>query len=100
MTAPASVVNGRPVTLSGTANSLPIGHTLEVTRREEWDTGIEPPVIGTPVIDSTGSSTVRFTGTYKAGTKWRVRSEYIWSGSGDNVNARTYGARTYFTYTK
>jgi hypothetical protein len=297
VTAPTSVVNGRPVTLSGTAKSLPIGHTLTVTRREEWDTGSQPPVIGSPVIDSTGSFTftdtppklgtwiytvsydgalaktarvvltqftpaltldkngttnshnaavtvtatlgktytnrvveiwaedpysrwllkratvnsagkvsaslrlkynttitatftgdreyaarsvrsrlytrvfvslsirnyyktkkigavryyhfrttkdpyfnvamtehpfrrqrtvvqryqggkwkdylsgyfmldrggrsyVRFAGTYKAGTKWRVRSEYIWSGSGDNLNASTYGAWTYFTYTK
>ncbi|MEU4621826.1 hypothetical protein AB0G04_17860 [Actinoplanes sp. NPDC023801] len=297
VTVPTSVVNGRPVTLSGTAKSLPVGHTLRVTRREEWDTGSEPPVIGSPVIDSFGAYTftdtppklgiwiytvsyggslaktarvaltqftpaltldkhgtthahnatatvtatlgktysnrvveiwaedpytrwllkratvnsagkvsaslrlqynttitatftgdreyaarsvrsrlytkvsvllgirnhyrtkkigavkyyhfrttkdphfnvtmtrhagrwqrtviqrhtggkwknylagyfpldryghsyVRFAGTYKAGTKWRVRSEYIWSGSGDNLNASTYGAWTYFTYTK
>ncbi|SDT71804.1 hypothetical protein [Actinoplanes derwentensis] len=51
-------------------------------------------------LDRYGKSTVRFAGTYPAGSKWRFRTAYIYSGSGDEANYTTYGAWNYFTYTK
>jgi hypothetical protein len=51
-------------------------------------------------VDDYGRSYLTFTGSYPAGSKWRVRSEYI-RGKGDDVNWTTYEADwKYFTYTK
>jgi hypothetical protein len=41
---------------------------------------------------------VALTGTHKTGVKMRVRAGYVRSGSGDTVNATTYGAWKYFIF--
>ncbi|GIM97851.1 hypothetical protein Ato02nite_096440 [Paractinoplanes toevensis] len=43
---------------------------------------------------------VTFTGTHKIGVKYRVRAAYVGGKSGDTINATTYGAYRYFTFTK
>ena len=43
---------------------------------------------------------VNLTGTFAAGAKFRVRAEYVYGNSGDTVNATTYGAWKYFTFTR
>ncbi|MET3428107.1 hypothetical protein BJ973_007319 [Actinoplanes tereljensis] len=43
---------------------------------------------------------VTFNGTHKVGVKYRVRAAYISGKSGDTINATTYGAYRYFTFTK
>ncbi|MBW6432814.1 hypothetical protein KZ829_03545 [Actinoplanes hulinensis] len=72
VTGPTSVVNGRPLTLTGTTKNLPIGHTLQVTRQDERLTGAAPEVVGNPVIDSTGAFTFTETPPYLGTFLYRV----------------------------
>ncbi|MFC6610206.1 hypothetical protein ACFQFC_24735 [Amorphoplanes digitatis] len=51
-------------------------------------------------LDSKGKSETWITGYYKAGLRFRVRAEYGVSTYSDKVNAKTYGAWSYYTYAK
>ncbi|MEU4422713.1 hypothetical protein AB0F81_18960 [Actinoplanes sp. NPDC024001] len=51
-------------------------------------------------LDHHGTSSVVLNGTFKAGAKFRVRTEYVRGTSGDNVNYTTYGPWKYFTFKK
>jgi hypothetical protein len=42
---------------------------------------------------------VTFTNSRKTGVTYRVRATYIYSKSGDTINATTYGAYRYFKFT-
>ncbi|KAB1149432.1 Ig-like domain repeat protein [Streptomyces luteolifulvus] len=50
-------------------------------------------------LSSAGVSKVELTGTHDTGWRFRVRSSYIDSTSGDNVNSTTHGAWKYFYFT-
>ncbi|MEU4150746.1 Ig-like domain repeat protein [Streptomyces sp. NPDC026659] len=47
-----------------------------------------------------GTSAVRLEAPGESGIRARIRSSYVNGTSGDNVNSTTYGAWTYFTFTK
>jgi hypothetical protein len=51
-------------------------------------------------LSGAGKSTVTFTNSRKTGVNYRVRAAYLTGKSGDTVNATTYGAYRYFTFTK
>ncbi|MEU4242966.1 hypothetical protein [Actinoplanes sp. NPDC026619] len=51
-------------------------------------------------LTGAGKSTVTFTNSRKTGVHYRVRAAYLNVKSGDTVNATTYGAYRYFTFTK
>ncbi|WP_405870648.1 MULTISPECIES: YncE family protein [unclassified Streptomyces] len=46
-----------------------------------------------------GKDTLELTGTPPTGVRFRIRSSYIDTKSGDNVNSTTYGTWKYFTFT-
>ncbi|MFF8729131.1 YncE family protein [Streptomyces sp. NPDC015171] len=46
-----------------------------------------------------GKDTLELTGTPPTGVRFRIRSSYIDTKSGDNVNATTYGSWKYFIFT-
>jgi hypothetical protein len=50
--------------------------------------------------DNDGLTTLQLKGSYAAGTKLRMRPEYIHTRYGDNTNHPTYGTWTYLTYIK
>ncbi|WP_284116739.1 hypothetical protein [Streptomyces fragilis] len=50
-------------------------------------------------LSSTGKVTVNLGAAGEAGIKARVRSNYINSSSGDNVNSTTYGSWKYLYFT-
>ena len=51
-------------------------------------------------LDSYGKDSVVLDGTPPTGVRFRLRSSYIDTKSGDNVNTTTYGTWKYFTFTK
>ncbi|MFF4832485.1 YncE family protein [Streptomyces sp. NPDC001315] len=51
-------------------------------------------------LDSTGKDSVLLDDTPPTGVRFRVRSNYIDTKSGDNVNTTTYGGWKYFIFTK
>ncbi|WP_200307384.1 YncE family protein [Streptomyces adelaidensis] len=51
-------------------------------------------------LGSAGVSQITLTGTPTTGIRFRVRSEYHDTTSGDNVNATTYGGWKYFIFTE
>lgn len=51
-------------------------------------------------LDTYGKDAVTLDGTPPVGPRFRIRSSYIDTASGDNVNATTYGAWNYFVFTK
>ncbi|MEY9992843.1 hypothetical protein ABIE67_004875 [Streptomyces sp. V4I8] len=51
-------------------------------------------------LDTYGKDSVTLDGTPPVGPRFRIRSSYIDTTSGDNVNATTYGAWKYFVFTK
>ena len=51
------------------------------------------------VLGSAGQDTLELTGTPPTGVRFRIRSSYIDTTSGDNVNSTTYGTWKYFTFT-
>ncbi|WP_369170779.1 Ig-like domain repeat protein [Streptomyces sp. R28] len=51
-------------------------------------------------LDTYGKDSVTLDGTPPIGPRFRVRSSYVDTASGDNVNATTYGAWKYFTFTR
>jgi hypothetical protein len=50
-------------------------------------------------LGSGGKDTLELTGTPPTGVRFRIRSSYIDTTSGDNVNSTTYGTWKYFTFT-
>ncbi|RPF35194.1 Ig-like domain repeat protein [Streptomyces sp. TLI_185] len=51
------------------------------------------------VLGSGGRDTLELTGTPPTGVRFRIRSSYIDTTSGDNVNSTTYGTWKYFIFT-
>ncbi|MFI6009485.1 Ig-like domain repeat protein [Streptomyces sp. NPDC051243] len=51
-------------------------------------------------LDSYGKDSVLLDDNPPTGVRFRIRSSYIDTTSGDNVNATTYGAWKYFTFTR
>ncbi|WP_031483161.1 Ig-like domain-containing protein [Streptomyces bicolor] len=51
-------------------------------------------------LDRYGKDSVQLDDTPPTGVRFRIRSSYIDTTSGDNVNATTYGAWKYFTFTR
>ena len=51
------------------------------------------------MLGSGGQDTLELTGTPPTGVRFRIRSSYIDTTSGDNVNSTTYGTWKYFTFT-
>lgn len=51
-------------------------------------------------LDRYGKDSVQLDDTPPTGVRFRIRSSYIDTKSGDNVNATTYGGWRYFTFTK
>ncbi|MFI7401758.1 Ig-like domain repeat protein [Streptomyces sp. NPDC049541] len=51
------------------------------------------------VLGSDGRDTLELTGTPPTGVRFRIRSSYIDTTSGDNVNSTTYGTWKYFIFT-
>ncbi|SDO08160.1 hypothetical protein SAMN04487981_108168 [Streptomyces sp. cf386] len=51
-------------------------------------------------LDRYGKDSVQLDDTPPTGVRFRIRSSYIDTTSGDNVNATTYGGWKYFTFTK
>lgn len=51
------------------------------------------------VLGSGGQDTLELTGTPPTGVRFRIRSSYIDTTSGDNVNSTTYGTWKYFIFT-
>ncbi|NGO80200.1 Ig-like domain repeat protein [Streptomyces sp. YC504] len=51
-------------------------------------------------LGTNGKSAVTLTGTPQTGIKFRMRSSYINSSSGDTVNSTTHGSWKYFIFTK
>ncbi|MGI5376840.1 Ig-like domain repeat protein [Streptomyces sp. CA-251387] len=51
-------------------------------------------------LDSYGKDSVVLDGTPPTGVRFRLRSSYIDTTSGDNVNTTTYGAYKYFVFTR
>ncbi|MFI7408378.1 Ig-like domain repeat protein [Streptomyces sp. NPDC049627] len=51
-------------------------------------------------LDSYGKDSVVLDGTPPTGTRFRLRSSYIDTKSGDNVNTTTYGTWKYFIFTR
>jgi hypothetical protein len=51
-------------------------------------------------LDTYGKDSVVLDGTPPIGPRFRIRSSYVDTTSGDNVNATTYGAWKYFTFTR
>ncbi|MFF4504735.1 YncE family protein [Streptomyces sp. NPDC001401] len=51
------------------------------------------------VLGSGGTDTLELTGTPPTGVRFRIRSSYIDTTSGDNVNSTTYGTWKYFIFT-
>ena len=51
------------------------------------------------VLGSAGEDTLELTGTPPTGVRFRIRSSYIDTKSGDNVNSTTYGTWKYFIFT-
>ncbi|KUN99683.1 Ig-like domain-containing protein [Streptomyces caeruleatus] len=51
-------------------------------------------------LDTYGKDSVVLDGTPPVGPRFRIRSSYIDTTSGDNVNATTYGAWKYFVFTR
>lgn len=51
-------------------------------------------------LDGSGWSGIDLVGTFEAGSKFRVRSEYVRGNAGDTVNYTTYGAWRYLTFRK
>jgi len=54
----------------------------------------------THTLASTGKATVNLPGTFAAGSKFRVRTEYVSATSGDTANYTTVSAWKYFTFTR
>ncbi|MFF2997609.1 YncE family protein [Streptomyces sp. NPDC057950] len=52
------------------------------------------------VLGSGGKDTLELTGTPPTGVRFRIRSSYIDTSSGDNVNSTTYGTWKYFIFTR
>ncbi|MET8291190.1 Ig-like domain repeat protein [Streptomyces sp. NPDC005132] len=52
------------------------------------------------VLGSGGKDTLELTGTPPTGVRFRIRSSYIDTTSGDNVNSTTYGTWKYFIFTR
>jgi hypothetical protein len=50
-------------------------------------------------LGTDGKDTLELTGTPPTGVRFRIRSSYIDTTSGDNVNSTTYGTWKYFTFT-
>ncbi|MCL6734670.1 hypothetical protein [Streptomyces neyagawaensis] len=50
-------------------------------------------------LESGGVGAVELTGTPSTGVRFRIRSAYIDTSSGDNVNTTTYGSWKYFIFT-
>ncbi|XVV13194.1 hypothetical protein ACQP2X_02225 [Actinoplanes sp. CA-131856] len=50
-------------------------------------------------LTSAGKASYALTGAHSVGLRYRVRAVYLAGASGDNVNATTYGAYRYFTFT-
>ncbi|MFJ3798457.1 YncE family protein [Streptomyces sp. NPDC090088] len=50
-------------------------------------------------LGSSGKDTLELTGTPPTGIRFRIRSSYIDTTSGDNVNSTTHGAWKYLTFT-
>ncbi|MGW1157407.1 Ig-like domain repeat protein [Streptomyces sp. NPDC002519] len=51
-------------------------------------------------LGSGGKDTFELTGTPPTGVRFRIRSSYIDTASGDNVNSTTYGTWKYFIFTR
>ncbi|MFJ6832395.1 YncE family protein [Streptomyces sp. NPDC091209] len=51
------------------------------------------------VLGSAGKDTLELTGTPPTGVRFRIRSSYVDTTSGDNVNSTTYGTWKYFIFT-
>jgi len=50
-------------------------------------------------LGSGGTDTVELTGTPPTGVRFRIRSSYVDTSSGDNVNSTTHGSWKYFIFT-
>ncbi|MFF5080534.1 YncE family protein [Actinoplanes sp. NPDC000266] len=50
-------------------------------------------------LNSAGKASYTLTGAHSTGLRYRVRAVYLAGASGDTVNATTYGAYRYFTFT-
>ncbi|MEV6022820.1 Ig-like domain repeat protein [Streptomyces sp. NPDC052036] len=51
-------------------------------------------------LGSGGKDTLELTGTPPTGVRFRIRSSYVDTTSGDNVNSTTYGTWKYFIFTR
>ncbi|MFG1995844.1 WD40 repeat domain-containing protein [Actinoplanes sp. NPDC048988] len=69
---------------------------FEVLRNGKWAAWRNVDV----KLSAAGKAAYTLTGAHTTGVRYRVRAAYLRGTSGDTVNATTYGAYRYFTFTK